>query len=217
MVGDRELQQDVLDELDFEPSLDAAHIGVTARDGVVTLSGHVANYAEKITAEQAARRVKGVRGIAEEIVVRLPSEKKRADDEIATRALNILNWDVAVPSDQVTIKVENGIVTLMGTVDWQYQKTQAETAVRRLTGVTGVVNQIALRTQVNATDVRDTIVKAFQRAAQLEAASIAVNVIGGKVTLTGRVHDWTERDTAERAAWSVPGVSEVHDQIEVRH
>lgn len=216
MVSDMELQQRVLDELAFEPSVDAAHIGVVASGGVVTLTGHVASYAEKLAAEAAARHVKGVRGIAEEIEVRLPNDKKRADDEIAKRALHILDW-VSVPSDHLTVRVEKGILTLMGEVDWRHEKLQAEAVVRRLSGVVGVINQIRLRPQLSAEDVRDQIVRAFQRNAEIDASTIAVDVAGGRVTLTGSVSDWTELDVAERAAWSVPGVADVIDEITLRH
>jgi len=214
MISDKELRQHVLDELDFEPSVDAAHIGIAARDGVVTLTGRVASYDEKLAAEAAARRVKGVRGIAEEIEVHLPSDKKRADDEIAERALKILDW-VSVPSERITVKVEKGILTLMGEVDWRHEKTQAESTVRRLTGVVGVINQIRLRPQLSPADVKAEIVKAFRRSGELEAASIDVAVAEGRVTLTGRARDWTELDTAERAAWCVPGVTDVIDEIKV--
>src|SRR6516162_5924921 len=142
MSSDLELRQDVLDELEFEPSVNAAHIGVTANHGVVTLTGFVTSYAEKTAAERAARRVKGVRAIAEEIEVRLPSDTKRADDEIAARAVDILKWQVGVPADRIGVKVEKGVVTLTGEVDWQFQKTEAEYAVHKLTGVTHVANQI---------------------------------------------------------------------------
>lgn len=217
MTSDRQLRQDVVDELEFEPSFDAAHIGVAAQDGVITLTGHVSSYGAKLAAEMAARRVKGVRAIAEEIEVRLPSDKRRSDDEIAGRALAILNWDAAVPSDGITVKVEKGILTLSGEVDWQFEKQQAERLVRRLTGVAGVINTIKLRPHVSAADVKDEIVKAFHRTAALEAAKIDVEVAGSTVTLKGQVQDWSERDAAARAAWSASGVSKVVDQIRVEH
>jgi osmotically-inducible protein OsmY len=217
MTSDRQLRQDVLDELEFEPSFDAAHVGVAVEDGVVTLTGHVSSYGAKLAAEQAVRRVKGVRAIAEEIEVRLPSDKRRADDEIAARALSILNWDSVVPSDGITVKVEKGILTLSGEADWQFEKEQAERLVRRLGGVAGVINMIMLRPHATAADVKEKIVKAFHRTAALEATSIDVEVDGGTVTLKGQVRDWSERDTAERAAWSALGVSKVIDRIRVQH
>src|SRR5271169_2743295 len=142
MVSDLELQKDVLDELEFEPSVNAAHIGVIANKGVVTLTGFVMSYAEKLAAERAARRVKGVKAIAEEIEVRLPSGTRHADDEIAARAVNILKWQVGLPADRITVKVERGIVTLTGEVEWRFQKTDAEHVVHKLSGVVGIVNQI---------------------------------------------------------------------------
>ena len=139
MSSDLQLRQDVFDELEFEPSVNAAHIGVTANHGVVTLTGFVTSYAEKTAAERAARRVKGVKAIAEEIEVRLPSDTKRGDDEIAARAVDILKWQVGLPADRISVKVEKGIVTLTGEVDWQFQKTEADHVVHKLSGVVGVL------------------------------------------------------------------------------
>jgi osmotically-inducible protein OsmY len=215
MSGDLELRQDVLDELEFEPSVNAAHIGVTANHGVVTLTGFVMSYAEKTAAERAARRVKGVKAIAEEIEVRLPSDLKRADDEIAARAVDILKWQVEVPADRIRVKVEKGIVTLSGEVDWQFQKTEADHVVHKLSGVVGVLNQIRIASPVYAVEVKEKIEKALQRSAELEASRITVGIEGGRVILKGRVHAWYERDIAERAAWSAPGVTEVHDRITI--
>ena len=215
MISDLELRQDVLDELEFEPSVNAAHIGVTANSGVVTLTGFVTNYAEKAAAERAARRIKGVKAIAEEIEVRLPSDTKRSDDEIAGRALDILKWQVGFPADRITIKVERGIVTLTGDVDWQYQKTDAEHGVHKLTGVINVVNQIRVASAVRASEVKEKIQKALERSADVEASRITVQTEGGRVVLSGKVRAWYERDIAERAAWSAPGVTEVQDHLTI--
>jgi osmotically-inducible protein OsmY len=215
MISDLQLRQDVLDELEFEPSVNAAHIGVAANRGVVTLTGFVMNYAEKATVERAARRVKGVKAIAEEIEVRLPSDTKRSDDEIAARALDILKWQVGVPADRITVKVERGIVTLTGDVDWQYQKTDAEHGVHKLTGVINVVNQIRVASAVRASEVKEKIQKALERSADVEAARITVQTDGGRVVLSGKVRAWYERDIAERAAWSAPGVTEVQDHLTI--
>ena len=215
MASDFELQRDVLDELEFEPSVNAAHIGVTANKGVVTLSGFVRSYAEKLAAECAARRVKGVRAIAEEIEVRLPSDTKRADDEIAARALNILQWQVGLPAEQITVKVEHGIVTLTGEAEWRFQKADAESAVHRLTGVVDVINQIRIAAPIDAPAVQDKIEKALQRSAELEAHGITVATEGSKVVLSGRVRAWYERELAERAAWSAPGVTAVENHLTV--
>jgi len=217
MISDLELRQDVLDELEFEPSVNAAHIGVTANRGVVTLTGFVTNYAEKAAAERAARRVKGVKAIAEEIEVRLPSDTKRADDEIAARAVDILKWQVGFPADRIAVKVEKGIVTLTGEVDWQYQRTEAEHVVHKLTGVIGVLNQIRVAAPVRASEVKEKIQKALERSADVEASRITVQTEGGRVVLSGKVRAWYERDIAERAAWSAPGVTEVQDHLTIEY
>jgi osmotically-inducible protein OsmY len=215
MISDHQLQQDVLDELEFEPRVNAAHIGVAAKGGVVTLTGFVTSYTGKFAAEAAVRRVKGVKAIAEEIEVRLPTDKKHADDEIAERAVSILHWDELVPDDRLAIKVENGMVTLTGTVDWQHQKSEAEYDVRKLSGVVAVINQLQVKSPAAASEVKDQIERALRRNAQLEASGIRIETSGGSVTLKGTVHDWFERDLIERAAWSVPGVTEVHDRLTV--
>ena len=215
VISDLELQGHVLDELEFEPSVNAAHIGVIANKGVVTLTGFVMSYAEKLAAERAARRVRGVKAIAEEIEVRLPSDIKHADDEIAARAVNILKWQVGLPADRITVKVERGIVTLSGEVEWRFQKTDAEAAIHKLTGVVTVINQIRLAAAAHAHEVREKIQKALQRSAELEALGITVQTDGGKVVLTGKVRAWYERDLAEQAAWSAPGVTAVEDHLMV--
>jgi len=217
MISDLELRQDVLDELEFEPSVNAAHIGVAANRGVVTLTGFVTNYAEKAAAERAARRVKGVKAIAEENEVRLPSDTKRADDEIAARAVDILKWQVGFPADRIAVKVEKGIVTLTGEVDWQYQRTEAEHVVHKLTGVIGVLNQIRVAAPVRASEVKEKIQKALERSADVEASRITVQTEGGRVVLSGKVRAWYERDIAERAAWSAPGVTEVQDHLTIEY
>lgn len=212
-MDDIVLQQLVIDELEFEPSIDAANIGVAVNTGVVTLTGHVGSYAEKIAAERAAQRVRGVRAIAQEIQVRYPSDKKTSDDEIAKRAADILAWDARVPDEAIQVKVQNGWVTLTGTVEWQYQRVAAESDIRKLSGVIGVSNEIELEPQVKAPDVRNKILSALKRNAEIEAGSIRVSANGDEVTLEGRVHDWYERIVIERAAWSAPGVKHVHDRM----
>ena len=213
MNDDRVLQQRVMDELVFDPAVDAAHIGVAARNGIVTLTGHVESYPAKHAAERGARRVRGVRAVAQEIEVRLPSDKKTSDDEIAGRAVKMLEWDVAIPPGAVSVKVEHGMVTLTGEVDWAYQRAEAEFDVRRLGGVTLVVNQIRVRPQTRPDDVRATIVAAFERVAEHDAGTVTVDVRDHTVILGGKVQSWIEHDEALRAAWSVPGVTRVEDQI----
>ena len=216
-MNDKQLQQDVIDELDFEPSVNAANIGVAVADGVVTLSGHVSSYAEKMAAEAATRRVKGVKAIAQEIEVRFPSDKKTGDDQIAKRALDILAWNSMVPSDAIHVTVHNGWVTLTGQLDWQYQRNAAEEQVRKLTGVAGVINEIKLRAVVSSTDVRRKIEDALRRNAEIESGAVNVRVLdGGMVELTGNVHSWQERRVVENAAWSAAGVRSVRDQLSIR-
>ncbi len=212
-MDDISLRQDVLDELEFEPSLDAAHIGVAVEKGVVTLTGHVTSYAQKIAAEKAVQRVQGVRGVAEELQVRYPNDKKVADDEVAQRALAIIAWDATVPDDQVRVKVEKGWVTLSGEVGWQYQRASAEQAVRKLSGVRGVTNLLTVRPQIEASDIRRHIEGALKRSAEVEAEGIRIDVEGGKVKLSGKVQNWHERNVVERAAWAVPGVHSVDDRL----
>ncbi|HET6377279.1 MAG TPA: BON domain-containing protein [Methylocella sp.] len=212
-MDDKVLRQFVIDELDFEPSIDAANIGVSVEDGVVTLTGHVSSYAEKIAVERAVRRVKGVKAIAEEIEVRYPDQSKRSDDEIAHRAVNILRWSVQVPADSIQVKVEKGWITLTGEVPWQYQRLAAESAVRKLSGVIGVTNLIEIKPQVEASDIREKILESLKRNAELEADSIRIIVDKDKVTLEGKVKAWYERELVERAAWSAPGVKSVEDRL----
>ncbi|SEI05483.1 Osmotically-inducible protein OsmY, contains BON domain [Methylobacterium sp. 275MFSha3.1] len=212
-MTDKDLRRDVLDELDFDPSLDAGDIGVAVSGGVVTLTGHVGSYAEKVEAERAVRRVRGVRAIAQEIEVRYADDKKVADDQIAARALAIIDWSVHLPKQAIQVKVAGGWVTLTGTVDWQYQMAGAEAAVRKLSGVHGVTNLVEVRPREPPTAVKDKILEAFRRSVMFEADGIKVTVSGDKVTLEGAVSAWAERDAAERAAWSVPGVRAVEDRI----
>lgn len=212
-MTDKSLQQAVLDELDWEPSVDAAHIGVTANNGVVTLTGHVPSYTQKWAAERAVGRVTGVKAVAEELEVRFPLEGGNFDDDIAKRAVQSLDWDVSVPNNRVKVKVEKGWVTLSGEVDWYFQRSAAEADVRKLQGVRGVSDEIKVKPSVNAYDVREKIKSAFDRNAQLEAANINVTADGGKVTLSGKVDTWRDRDLAERTAWSAPGVTQVEDKL----
>jgi osmotically-inducible protein OsmY len=214
-MSDISLRQNILDELKFEPSINAAHIGVAVDNGVAMLTGHVASYAEKVDAERIVQCVKGVRGIAQEIEVRYPDANTTADDEIAKRALNIIAWDTTIPNDKMKIKVENGWMTLSGEVEWNYQKTAAADAVHKLSGVLGVSNQISVQPSVDAFNVKNRIEDALRRNAEIEASAIRVNVSGSKVTLEGKVNSWSERGVAERAAWAAPGVVTVEDRLAV--
>lgn len=211
-----QLQQDVMQELKFEPSVDASDIGVMAKDGIVSLAGNVKNYAEKFAAVRAAERVSGVRAVTDEMKVDLPSTHVRNDQDIAKAALNALEWDVYVPSKQIQVKVDDGWVTIGGEVDHKYQKDAAEFALRNLIGVRGVANLISIKKPaVKSFDVKATIENALQRAAELDAEKIRVEVDGDRVVLRGDVHSWAERGEAERAAWSTPGVTRVDDNLVV--
>lgn len=214
-MNDIQLRKNILDELEFEPSIDAADIGVTADNGIVTLSGHVRTYAEKEAAEKVVRRVRGVRGIAAEIEVRIFGAKETDDDDIARRAVKMLDWNVSVPKDAVQVRVLKGWVTLRGKVEWQYQKNAAFDAVRDLAGVVGVSNLVELTPKLSAVDVKKRIEDAFERDAEVEARAVKVDVQGGKVTLSGRVKTWSQRRAAERAAWSAPGISTLNDNLTV--
>lgn len=213
-MTDRTLRQFVIDELEFEPSVDAEHIGVAVANGIVTLSGYVKSFAEKLAAVAAVRRVKGVRGIAEEMEVRFPSDKKTADDQIAARAADIIRWNSVVPQNATEITVRNGWVTLSGQVDWWYQRSEAEKAVRKLSGVSGVINNITIRPHIEPFDVKQKIEAAFKRRAELDSEAIRVAISGGgNITLQGTVHDWREHNAAVDAAWSAPGVVSVEDRL----
>jgi osmotically-inducible protein OsmY len=215
-MNDQDLRQRIIDELEFQPSINAANIGIAVENGIATLTGHVASFAEKYDVEHAVRRVKGVRGIAEEVQVRYPNEKKTADDQIAARALNIIGWDTTIPDDAVQVKVQQGWITLNGAVHWHYQRAGAEDAVRKLSGVTGVTNLIEVRSPIKAEDVKNRIENALKRNAEVEAAGIQVKVTNNKVVLDGHVSSWHERTEAERAAWSVPGVTSVEDHLAIQ-
>jgi osmotically-inducible protein OsmY len=189
---------------------------VAVDKGIVTLTGHVGSYAEKMAAENAVKRVRGVHGLAEEIEVRYPDAKKTADDQIAQRAISIIAWDVQIPKDSVTVTVEKGWVTLTGTVDWHYQRVAAEADVRRLSGVIGVSNRIAIKPHAQAADVKNEILDALQRNAHLEANAISVDVHEGVVKLEGKINAGYERDLIIHAAWSVPGVLAVEEHLTLR-
>lgn len=213
---DKTVRQDILDELDFDPRFDSTNIGVTVHDGVATLSGFVSSYVQKQAAVSATRRVKNVRAIADQIAVRHPQDKKTSDDQIAKRALDILNWDVLVPPDAIDITVRAGLVTLSGEVKWHYQRSTAENDVRKLSGVLDVVNNIRVKPAADAADARVQIEKALKRSAEIEAEAIKVSVReGGEVYLDGNVHSLTESMAAMNAAWAAQGVANVHNRLVV--
>jgi osmotically-inducible protein OsmY len=210
---DRQLRRDVLDELEWEPSIDATEIGLAAHDGVVTLTGMVPTFAEKVVAERATKRVHGVKAVANDIEVCPPGFSDHNDTEIARAAAEALGWKTSVPRDRVKVSVTKGWITLEGEVDWHYQKEAAEDTVRHLPGVRGVLNQVTLKPHPSATEIRSRIEAAFKRSAELDSQKIRVQAAGSKVTLCGELHSWGERQQAEQTAWSAPGVTEVENLI----
>ena len=214
MKSNRELETKVLDELEWEPRVRAADIGVAVNDGVVTLTGFADSYAEKLASEEAVKRVADVRGIANEVVVRLPAFRERTDTDIARAAVNGLEWDVFVPHNSVKVTVENSWVTLDGEVERQFQKHAAENAVCRLAGVKGVRNLISIKPQASAMQIHADIERALKRSAEVDAQSIVVETrLGGKVILRGSVRSFVEQQEAERVAWDAPGITDVDNQI----
>jgi osmotically-inducible protein OsmY len=215
MKTDTQLQHDVMAELEWEPSVNASHIGVTAKDGVVTLTGSMDAYADKMIAERVAKRVYGVKAVANDIEVKIPGISQRTDADIAAAALNALKWDSTIPEDRIKVTVRSGWVTLEGQVDWWYQKQTAETIVRNLTGVTGLTSNISMKSRAKPGDIKRKIEDAFKRNAELDARRVSVETRDGKVILHGNVGSWAEREQAEKATWAAPGVSEVENHLTV--
>jgi len=215
MKTDRQLQQDVTNELAWEPSVIATQIGVEVKDGIVTLAGHVGSYLEKWEAQRAAQRVSGVKALAVEMDVALPGSSARNDVDIARAASNVLQWSTYWPEDQVKVLVENGWITLSGELDWEYQREAAERSVRGLMGVVGISNQIVLKQIASLKSVKSEIEAALKRRIHSDARHIMVDVDGADVTLSGTVHNWAERDAARNAAWSTAGVRNVADNLDI--
>ncbi len=212
MKNDQQLKNNVEEELRWDPSVRSEQIGVSVKNGVVELDGHVDSYFEKWAAERAAMRVCDARAIASEVKVELPSSDERTDSDIARTALNHLEWNSSVPAT-VAVQVTDGRVTLKGTTEWQYQKDEAERAIRPIKGVKWVFSEIAVTPRANAFNVKVKIEEALKRNASTGAKDITVETADGQVTLRGHVHTWAERDEAEYAAWSAPGVTNVQDLI----
>ena len=215
MNSDSEIERDVKDELSWNPDLDATDIAVSVKKGVVTLTGFVKSYTDKYEAEAAAKRVSGVVAVANDIEVRMPSVDERPDPEIARDAVAAIKSQLPISSEKIKVIVKNGWVTLEGQVEWQYQRSTAEHAVRRIKGVKGVSNMIQLKPQAQPSEIKHKIQEAFRRNAEVDSNRIIVDADGGVVTLKGTVRSWVEREEAERAAWAAPGVVNVVDQIVV--
>jgi osmotically-inducible protein OsmY len=215
MKTDTQLQQDIVAELNWEPSINATHIDVAVKDGVVTLTGRVSSLTEKWTAEHVVKSIAGVKAVADDLEVWLPGTSERTDSDIARAAVTALEWHTAVPHDRITVTVRNGWITLEGSVDWPYHKTATEEVVRHLMGVKGVTNALIVQPTVTATAISAKIAEAFKRNAALEAQKIWVETDGSKVILRGNLHSWLERAEAERVVSGAPGVTEVENHINV--
>jgi osmotically-inducible protein OsmY len=215
MRNDEQIRDDILEEIDFDPKVEATDIGVTVKDGAVTLHGTVHSYFEELAVIRAAKRVKGVHAVVEEIKIKYPSDTKIDDEDIARHIAHLCDWNTTFRKYDIKAEVKNGRVTLTGDVDWQYQRADIRDQVSRLRGVTGVTSSIGIRPHASSVDVKRKISAALHRSATLESSKINVDVADGKVTLKGNVKAWYERKLAEDAAWSAPGVKEVVDQIRI--
>jgi osmotically-inducible protein OsmY len=215
MKSDSEIERDVRDELKWDPDLNSDDIAISVKNGVVTLAGFVPSYSDKFEAEAAAKRVAGVLAVANDLEVRLPAIDQRPDPDIARDAVAALKAQLPISYDRIKVVVKNGWVYLEGAAEWQYQKTTAEIAVRKVKGVKGVTNSIALKPQLQPSELQRKIMEAFKRNAEVDANRITVEANGSEVILKGTVRSWIEREEAERVAWSAPGVTRVVDQIVV--
>ena len=215
MKTDLEIQQDVMNELKWQPFLTSANISVAVKNGIVTLSGTVDNYAQKIDAEKAAKKVTGVKAIAEEIQIGVSPSYNKTDAEIAESVMNAMKWHAAVPEENIKVKVEDGSVTLEGQVEWDYQRSSAKNAINNLLGVRNVINLINVKPRVTAFDVRTKISQALHRTATVDAERISLEIEGNKVILKGKVRSFAEKEDVEGAAWCAPGVTKVESHLEV--
>ena len=216
MKTDLQIKNDVMEELKWEPVLNASQIGVSVKDGVVTLSGTVDSYSKKITAERSAKKIDGVKAIAEDIEVVLPGTSKRNDTDIADAVVNALKWHSAVREHKINVKVESGIVTLEGEVDWEFQKNSAKMMVENLLGVTGIINNIKIKQKSSVSEIKKKIISAFHRSATIDASGIEIEIIGSKAILKGNVRSWAEKEDAENAVWSASGIDRVDNRLEIK-
>ena len=215
MKTDAQIQKDVMDQLKWNPFLNASEIGVSVKNGVVTLSGQVDSFSKKMAAERSTKAVMGVKGIAENIQINVSPAFHKTDAEIADVALQSLKWHSAVPNDRIQVKVENGHVTLEGEVDWDFQRTSARKAVENISGVRNVRNNITLKPKITSDDIKNRISAAFHRAASLDANRISVEIVGSKAILRGKVRSYVEKEEANVAAFMAPGITQVEDYLEI--
>lgn len=216
MKTDVQIQKDVMDEIKWDPFLSVTEIGVSVKNGIVTLSGNVNSYTKKIAAEKAAKRVSGVKIVAEDINVGISPDYRKTDTEIAEAVLNALKWHSAVQEEKIKIKVEDGIVKLEGEVEWDYQRNNAKIAIENLTGVRSVINLILVKPKISAADIEKRISAAFHRSATIDAEKVTASVSGNKVKLSGTVSSYAEKEEAERVAWAAPGVGSVESKLEIK-
>lgn len=215
MQNDAEIKRNVEAQLSWEPGLADDDIAVAVKEGVVTLAGFVKSYADFYAAERAAKKVKGVKGLANDIVVRLPNVDRRPDPDIARDAVEAVKRDLPAASERIKVVVKDGYVSLQGEVEWKYQKDWAERAVRNIKGVVSVANTIIVKPKVQPIDLKKKIEEAFVRSAQVDAHRVIVEADGSQVTLKGHVRSWAERQEAERQAWAAPGVTEVRNELSI--
>lgn len=216
MKTDIEIQKDVIEQLKWEPFLNASQIGVSVKNGIVTLSGQVDAYSKKTQAERAAKKVLGVKAIAEDIQVGISPVYKKNDTEIAEAVVNALKWHTMIPDEKIKISVEDGTVKLEGEVEWEYQRSQAKSAIENLTGVRFVTNLVSVKPKVTPYEIQLKINNAFQRSANIDAGKVTVEVQGSKVILKGEVRSFAEKEDAENAAWAAPGVITVESKLEIK-
>ncbi len=215
MKTDAQIQKDVIEELNWEPLLNGTEIGVAVKNGVVSLFGNVDTFNKKASVENAVKRVDGVKALAENVVVKLTDAGKRTDSEISEAIINALKWNTSVPDDKIMIKVENGWVTLEGTVEWAFQSNAVRSAVENLAGVEGITNNIIIIPKIKTADVKRRIMAAFHRNASIDANNINIDVQGNKVILSGKVSSLSEKENAENAAWLAPGINTVENNIAI--